>query len=45
MNIFENGRKKMNILKPVSKKWLGKDEYFRKWSEKDEYFETGFKKK
>ena len=35
----------MNILKPVSKKWLEKDEYFRKWSEKDEYFETGFKKK
>ena len=35
MNIFKNGRKKMNILKPVSKKWL----------EKDEYFETGFKKK
>ena len=35
----------MNILKPVSKKWLEKDEYFRKWSEKDEYFETDFKKK
>ena len=34
----------MNILKPVSKKWSEKDEYFRKWSEKDEYFETGFEK-
>ena len=45
MNIFENDWKKMNILKPVSKKndakkrWIFWNWFQKKWLEKDEYFQ------